>query len=50
MGGLPDRNSPGSRRPYLDGMELDRHGLRHLWNNRIGLRPCHGHEHPGRER
>ena len=50
MGGLPDRNSPSSRRPHLDGMALDRDGLCHLWNDRIGLRPCHGHEHPGRKR
>ena len=31
----------------LDWMDLDRHGLRHLWNGRIGLGSCHGHEHPG---
>jgi hypothetical protein len=36
--------------PRVDGMELDHHGLRHLWNGGIGLRPCHGHEHSWRER
>ena len=50
MGVLPDRNSSRSRRPYLDGVGLDRDGLRHLRNDRIGCRPCHGHEHPGRKR
>ena len=37
-------------RPRVDGMELDRHGLRHLWNGGIGLRPCHSHEYSGRAR
>jgi hypothetical protein len=34
-------------RPCVDGMGLDRHGLRHLWNGGIGPRPCHNHEHLG---
>ena len=48
MDALSDRISYSSRGPCADRMELDRHGLRHLWNGRIGLRPCHSHEHPGR--
>ena len=33
-----------------DRMDLDRHGLRHLWNSGISLRPCHSDEHLGRKR
>jgi hypothetical protein len=34
----------------MDWMGLDRHGLRHLWNGGIGVRPCHSDEHPKRAR
>jgi len=50
MDTLPHRTSSSSRRHRMDGMDLDRHGLRHLRNGGIGLRPCHSHEHPGRKR
>jgi len=50
MDAVSSRISYRPRGPRVDGMELDGHGLRHLWNDRIGLRPCHGHEHPGRKR
>ena len=48
MDALSDRISYSSRGPRADRMDLDRHGLRHLWNGRIGIRPRHSHEHPGR--
>ena len=48
MDGLSDRISYSSREPRMDRLDLDRHGLRHLWNCGIGIRPCHGHEHPER--
>jgi hypothetical protein len=48
MDALSDRISYSSRGPRADRMDLDRNGLRHLWNDRIGLRPRHSHEHPGR--
>jgi hypothetical protein len=50
MDAVSPRISYRPRGPRVDGMELDRHGLRHLWNGGIGLRPCHGHEHSWRER
>jgi hypothetical protein len=37
-------------RPRVDGMELDNHGLRHLWHRRIGLRSRDSYEHSWRER
>jgi len=46
MDALSDRMSSRPRGPCMDGMELDRHGLRHLWNGGIGIRPCHSDEHP----
>jgi hypothetical protein len=56
-GGWPNRMdalspciSYGARGARTDRMDLDRHGLRHLWNGGIGLRPCHSHEHLGRAR
>ena len=56
-GGRPNRmdalspcNSYSTRGARTDRMDLDRHGLRHLWNGGIGLRPCHSHEHLGRKR
>ena len=48
MDTLSDRISSSSRGSRADRMDLDRHGLRHLWNGRIGIRPRHSHEHPGR--
>ena len=50
MDALSNRMSSRPRSPHMDGMDLDRHGLRHLWNGGIGLRPCHSHEHLGRKR
>ena len=47
---LPPRFSLHARRPRVDGMELDRHGLRHLWNGGIGLRSLDSYEHSWRER
>lgn len=47
MGALPPRFSPNSRRLRVDGMDLDSHGLCHLWHGGIGIRPCHSHEHSG---
>ena len=47
MDGLSDCRSYHSGRPRVDWMVLDRHGMRHLWNCGIGVRPCHSHEHPG---
>jgi len=47
MDALPDRDPCCPRDPRMDEMGLDRHGLRHLWNGGIGVRPCHSHEHPG---
>jgi len=50
MDALSPRISYSARGLRTDRMDLDRHGLRHLWNGRIGLRPCHSHKHPGRAR
>lgn len=50
MDALSPRVSYRARGTRADRMELDRHGLRHLWNGGFGLRPCHSHEHPGRTR
>ena len=50
MDAVSPRISYRPRGPRVDGMELDRHGLRHLWNGGIGLRSCHRHEHSWRER
>jgi hypothetical protein len=47
MDALSPRISYRACGPCVDGMGLDRHGLRHLWNGGIGPRPCHNHEHPG---
>ena len=47
---LSPRISYSARRPRTDRMDLDCHGLRHLWNGGIGVRPCHNHEHPRRTR
>jgi hypothetical protein len=56
-GDLPNRVDAVSPRisyrprgPRVDGMELDRHGLRHVWNGGIGPRPCHGHKRLRRKR
>ena len=48
MDALSPRISYSSRGPRADRMDLDRHGLRHLWNGGIGIRPCHSHEHSRR--
>ncbi len=48
MDAVSPRISYRPRGPRVDGMELDRDGLRHLWNDRVGLRPCHNHKYPGR--
>ncbi len=45
---LSHRNPDRSCLPRQDRMDLDRHGLRHLWNGRIGVRPLHPRQHPGR--
>jgi hypothetical protein len=50
MDALPGRTPAHSREPRVDGMDLDRHGLCHLWNGGIGLRSCHYHEHHGRKK
>ena len=50
MGTLPPHFSSHSRRLRVDGMDLDSHGLCHLWHGRIGFRPRHSHEHSGRTR
>ncbi len=50
MGALPPRFSSNSRMLRVDGMDMDSHGLCHLWHGRIGLRPRHDHEHFGRTR
>ena len=50
MDALSPRISFSARGICTDRMDLDRHGLRHLWNGGIGLRSCHSHEHPGRKR
>ncbi len=50
MDALPPRISYHSRRLRVDGMELDRHGLRYLWNRGIGLRSRDSYEHSWRER
>lgn len=49
MDALSDRMSSRPRSPHMDGMGLDRHGLRHLWNGGIGIRPCYSDEHPERK-
>ena len=49
MDALSNRISYSSRGPRVDRVDLDRHGLCHLWNGGIGIRPCHSHEHPGRK-
>ena len=48
MDGLSGRLSSCPRGSRLDWMDLDRHGLRYLWNGGIGLRSCHDHKYPGR--
>jgi len=48
MDALSDCMSYRARRPRTDRMDLDRHGLRHVWNGGIGLRPRHSREHSGR--
>ena len=45
---LSDRHPNNSCLPRPDRMDLDCHGLRHLWNRRIGIRPLHPREHLGR--
>jgi len=50
MDALPPRISSNSCRPRVDGMDLDGHGLRHLWNGGVGLRPRHSHKHSERTR
>ena len=50
MDALSPRISSRACRTCTDRMDLDRHGLRHLWNGGFGLRPCHSHKHPGRTR
>jgi len=47
---LSPRIPDSARVPRAGRMELDRHGLRHLWNGGIGLRPRHSYEHSGRTR
>jgi hypothetical protein len=56
-GGRPNRMdalspciSYRARGSRTNRMDLDRYGLRHVWNGGIGLRPCHSHEHPRRTR
>ena len=48
MDALSDCISYCACRPRTDRMDLDRHGLRHVWNGGIGLRPGHSREHSGR--
>ena len=50
MDAVSPRISYRPRGPRVDGMELDRHGLRHLWNGGIGLRSLDSYEHSWRER
>jgi hypothetical protein len=47
---LPPRFSSHSRRLRVDGMDLDSHGLRHLWHRGISLRSLDSYEHSWRER
>ena len=48
MDALSDRMSYCSRGLRVVRLDLDRDGLRHLWNGGIGIRPCHSDEHPER--
>ena len=48
MDAVSPRISYRPRGPRVDGMGMDCHGLRHVWNGGTGLRPIHSHNHPGR--
>ena len=50
MDALSPRMSYRPCGPRTDRMDLDRHGLRHLWNGGIGFRPRHSREHHRRAR